>query len=71
MRCGLAATMVSCTFFIWSGSVVLDENPRYLQVEPMQSRSRSMKIVWPEYRGISSQKSCQLSMVALPTRSGR
>jgi hypothetical protein len=70
-RCGFTPTTASCTFFRSSGLVVFDEKPRYLQVDPMQSRSRSMKTVCPEYLGMSSQRSCQLVIVALPTRSGR
>ena len=36
----------------------------------MQSRSRLMNTVWPEYLGISSHRSCQLSMVAFADEVG-
>ena len=47
-RCGLTLVIASCTFCMSSALVVFDEKPRYLQVDPMQSRSRSMNTVWPE-----------------------
>ena len=57
----------------WASSlelVVLVENPRSLSAEPMQSRSRSMKTILPEYSGASRHTSAQL-VISSDTRSAR